>query len=192
MKRLTSLAVVFVALGVQGTSSQSPLETPPTWGQSIDGLRLGIAGGRNAPSSGGEFTLALQNTGSRDFVVNLGLMLANGQVMFPTAVRLAITDPAGKSRELKFIDRRVAGRVDDFTVALRGGAMYAFPVSLDQYWSEATKEFGLKLTPGRHRISAQFDGTGAKIPNPDMKGVALLNFWKGTVRSGVFEFPVMP
>jgi hypothetical protein len=53
---------------------------------------------------------------------------------------------------------------------------------------EAKKKFGLTLTPGRYRISAQFDGTGARIPNVDMKGVALLNFWKGTVRSRVFEF----
>ena len=186
------LLLLLVALGVQGASSQPLLEAPPTWGQSIDGLRMGISGGRSVPSSGGQFTLAFQNTGSRDFVVNLGLMLANGRAMFPTAVRLALTDPAGKSRELKFIDPRVAGRLDDFTVALRGGALYAFPVSLDQYWSEATKEFRLKLTPGRHRISAQFDGTGARIPNLDMKGVALLNFWKGTVRSGVFEFEVTP
>lgn len=88
MKRSTSLALLLVTLGVQGTSSQSLLETPPTWGQSVDGLRMGIAGGRRVPSSGGEFTLALQNTGSRDFVVNLGLMLANGKEMFPTAVRL--------------------------------------------------------------------------------------------------------
>ena len=144
------------------------------------------------PSSGGEFTLALQNTGPFDFIVNLGLMLANGKVMFPTAVRLALTDPAGKSRELKLLDPRVAGRLDDFTVALRGGAMYAFPISLDQYSSESTKEFGLKLTPGRYRISARFDGAGARIPNVDMKGVALLNFWKGSVRSSVLEFEVTP
>ena len=102
MKRFTLLALLLVVLGVRGTSSQSPLETPPlAWGQSIDGLRMGIAGGKSVPSPGGEFTLALQNTGSRDFVVNLGLMLANGKVMIPLAVRLALIDPAGKSRELK-------------------------------------------------------------------------------------------
>lgn len=82
--------------------------------------------------------------------------------------------------------------VDDFTVALRVGATYAFAVSLDEYWSEATKEFGLKLTPGRYRISAWFDGNGAMVGNVDMKGVALLSFWKGTVRSSVLEFEVTP
>ena len=63
-------------------------------------------------------------------------MLANGKVMFPAAVRLVLTDPAENTRELQFFDRRysvIAGRLDDFTVALRAGATYVFPVSLDQY-----------------------------------------------------------
>lgn len=177
----------------QRTTSQSLLDAMPhTWGQSVDGLRIGIAGARTVPSSGAEFNIALQNTGPRDFVVNLGIMLANGKVMFPWAVRLALTDPTGNSRELEIPIPRVAGRVDDFTVALRVGATYAFAVSLDEYWSEATKEFRLKLTPGRYRISAWFDGNGAMVGNVDMKGVAFLNFWKGTVRSGVLEFEVTP
>jgi len=53
-------------------------------------------------------------------VLNLGSMLANGKVMFPEAVRLSLTDPAGYARELHFFDRRypgIAGRVDDFIVA---------------------------------------------------------------------------
>lgn len=196
MKTVASLVVVLIASGVQGTTFQSPIdEIPHTWGQSVDGLRIGIAGARTVSSAGAEFNIALQNTGPGDFVVNLGEMLANGKVMFPSAVRLTLTDPAGNSRELKFFDRRypgVAGRIDDFTVGLRVGATYAFAVSLDEYWSEATKEFRLKLTPGRYRISAWFDGNGAMVGNVDTKGVALLNFWKGAVRSRVLEFEVTP
>ena len=193
MKTVASLVVVLIASGVQGTTFQSPIdEVPHTWGQSVDGLRIGVAGARTVPSSGAEFNIALQNTGSRDFVVNLGIMLANGQVMFPWAVRLALTDPTGNSRELKIPTPRIAGRVDDFTVALPVGATYAFPVSLDQYWSEATREFGLTLAPGPHRVSARFYGNGAMVANADMRGVALLNFWKGTVRSSVVGFEVTP
>jgi hypothetical protein len=119
------------------------------------------------------------------------MMLANGKAMFPSAVRLALADRAGNSREL-IIAPRVTGRVDDFMVALPVGATYAFAVSLDQYWSEGTKGLGLKLTPGRHRISASFVGNGAMTGNVDMKGLALLNFWQGTVRSSVVEFEVAP
>jgi hypothetical protein len=193
MKTAASLVIVLIASGVQGTTFQSPIDAiPHAWGQSVDGLRIGIAGAPTVPSSGAGFNIALQNTGSRDFVLNMGMMLANGKVMFPTAVRLALTDPAGNSRELKFLEPRVSGRVDDFTVALPVGATYAFPVSLDQYWSEATREFGLTLAPGPHRVSARFYGNGAMVANADMRGVALLNFWNGTVRSSVVEFDVTP
>jgi hypothetical protein len=120
-------------------------------------------------------------------------MIPNGKVMFPTAIRLTLTDAAGQTRELDFSDRRypaVAGRVDDFTVALRSGSIYALRVSLNQYWSPTTKEFGLKLAAGRHRIAARFEGHGARTVNLDMQGAALLNFWKGTMESNVVDFVV--
>ena len=113
-------------------------------------------------------------------------MLANGKVMFPEAIRLFLADPAGNPRELHFFDRRypaIVGRVDDFTVALRAGAAYEFPVSLDQYESPS-----VKLGPGRYRIQARFDGRGAIHLNGDTPGIALMNFWKGTAQSNTLEF----
>jgi hypothetical protein len=145
------------------------------------------------PPVGAKFYVALQNTGDADFVVNLGHMLANGKVMFPAAIHLILTDPPGKTRELDFSDRRygvVAGRVDDFTVALRTGSVYVLRATLDQYWSPATQEFALRLMDGHYRIAARFDGQGVKAGNLDMQGIALMNFWKGTVRSNSLEFDV--
>jgi hypothetical protein len=195
MMRLLALLVPIglVVAAVPGISSQSVFPPLQVWGPGTHGLRIGIApvsSDRLSPAAA-EFYVALQNTGDSDFVVNLGHMLANGKVMFPAAIRLMLTDPAGQTRELQFFDRRypgVAGRVDDFTVALRTGSMYALRVSLDQYWSPATKEFELKLASGRHRIAARFEGQGAVAGNLDMQGVALLNFWKGTAQSNVVEF----
>jgi len=134
--------------------------------------------------------VALQNTSNADFVVNLGSMLANGKVMWPQAVRLVLTDATGHTRELHFFDRRypvIAGRIDDFIVALRAGATYSFPVSLDQYLSPA-----MKLGPGRYRIAARFEGHGAMSLNLDTPGIGLMNFWKGTVQSDTLEFEVAP
>jgi hypothetical protein len=196
---MTRFALFFaLALAVApaaGIPSQSTAATPRESGPSTQGLRIGISSVRsgNLPSAGAEFSVALENAGESDFVVNLGHMLANGKVMWPTAIGLAITDPAGRTRELQFSDRRyagIAGRVDDFTVALRAGSTYTLRVSLNQYWSPATKEFGLNLVNGRHRIVARFDGQGARTGNLDMQGVALLNFWKGTAQSNTFEFEV--
>jgi len=43
------------------------------------------------PSTSPEFLISIQNISTRDFVVNLGFMFANGKVMFPEAIRLSLT-----------------------------------------------------------------------------------------------------
>lgn len=185
------IAVALAIASTLGLPAQTPV-APVMWGSAHDGLRLGISSqSAAAPSERAGFVVSLQNVGANDFVLNLGMMLANGRVMFPDAIGVVLTNPDGRSRELKFFDRRypgIAGRVDDFIVALRGGATYVLPITLDQYWSESTGEFGVKLKPGRHRIAVRFDGRGAAHVNLDTPGVKLLNFWHGTVNSGVLEF----
>jgi hypothetical protein len=189
-------SVLLAALGLLPFSSrEAPLKAGHAWGEPSGGLRIGIAAvNRDSASSANvQFELALENTGVRDFVLNLGQMLANGKVMFPSSVRLVLTDPSGQTRELQYFDRkypRVAGRVDDFTVSLRVGSIYTIRATMDHYWSPSTKEFGVTLTRGRYRILARFQGEGARTTNSDMPGVALMNFWKGTVQSNPLEFVV--
>jgi len=140
-----------------------------------------------------QFEVALENTGTADFVINLGYMLANGKVMFPSSVRLILTDPSGQTRELEYFDRKypgVAGRIDDFIVALRVGSVYTLRTTMDHYWSPSTKELDVPLASGRYRILARFQGEGARTTNLDMPGMALMNFWKGTVQSNALEFVV--
>ena len=123
----------------------------------------------------------------------LGIYARQRQGDVPEAVRLSLTHRGGDIRDLRFFDRRypaIVGRLDDFTVALRAGAAYEFPVSLDQYWSES--EFGMKLGAGHYRIQARFDGRGATQVNLDTPGIALMNFWKGTAQSNTVEFEVSP
>lgn len=167
--------------------SQSFVSTSPLWGPSVEGLRIGISAPSATIQWPARFTVSLQNTSDADFVVNLGSMLANGKVMWPEAVRLVLTDAANNTRELHFFDRRypgIGGRLDDFTVALRAGAIYALPVSLDNYWSPVE----IKLVPGSYRIFARFDGGSASYVNLDTKGIALMNFWKGTATSDSLKF----
>jgi hypothetical protein len=186
MKRFAVCAILLFAITGNGTCAQSRLETAQAWGEDREGLRLGISGIRTARSTGANFIVALQNTSTSDFVVNLGHMLGNG-AMFSSAIRLALTGPAGDTRELHFFDRPgVAGWLGDYTVALRPGATYTLPVSLDQYWNGAAK---VTLPTGRHQIAAQFEGNGATL-NREMQ--LNLHSWKGTVRSSVFEFEVTP
>jgi hypothetical protein len=196
MNRFALLVVVFIPFAMtQRMSSQSSVPASQAWGPSVDGLRIGISEiSQTVTNDEPQFTVALQNTSNTDFVVNLGFMLANGKAMFPDAVCLTLTDPNGNTRDLYFFDGRypaVAGRLDDFTVALRSGATYVFPISLEHnYWAPATREYGVKLVPGRYRISARFEGRTATHINLDTHGIALMNFWKGTLQSDTLEFEV--
>ena len=167
--------------------------SPESWGEAVAGLRVAIASVTAGmwPRRGAQLTIALHNVGDKDFVLNLGSMLANGKVMFPDAIQLTLTDEMGLTRELQFFDRRypaVAGRVDDFIIALRSGSTYLLRTSLDNYWSKATKEFTVTLPEGRYKITARLDGQGARSVNLDTAGIALMNFWKGIVHSNVLEF----
>ena len=100
----------------------------------------------------------------------------------PDHIRLKLTDAKGKTRELHFSDKRypgIAGRVDDYVVPLRVGSVYTLKLPLSQFWSPATNEFTLELTPGTYQISAQFEGSGAKHDS----GKFVMNFWEGKLQS---------
>jgi len=186
------LGIDFVIASRPGTSVDTMLLGAQAWGASTNGLRTGISTvvSGSASSTGAEFYITFENTGGADFVLNLGWMLGNGKAMFPTRVGLVLTDPAGRTRDLEVPTPRVAGRVDDFIVALPKGATYRLRVSLSQYWSPATKDFQLKLADGKHHIAARFEGRDASQVNLDMRGVTLLNFWTGKVQSDSVEFLV--
>jgi len=196
---MKSLRLLFVITVIAATNlsvlSQPIIDDRQDWGPVSGGLRMAISSVTpgNPPREGVAFYIAIQNVGAKDVVLNLGIMLANGSVMWPQAIRLTLTDSQGKTRELQFEDRRypaIAGRVDDYIVALRSGSIYVLRVSLDQYWSQEAKKFASTLADGRHRISARLEAQGAKAVNLDVQGVALMNFWKGTVQSNSSEFEV--
>jgi hypothetical protein len=156
------------------------------WGPTVDGLQMSISASDAQNLDVPEFQVALRNAGKQDVTVNLGHMLANGKVQLPEYISLTLTDDGGKTRKLKFFDRRypgVAGRIDDYVIPLRAGSTYTLNLSLDQFWSPDTKEFELKLFPGKYQITAQFVGGGARTSNPDMSGIKLMNFWQGQLQS---------
>ena len=158
------------------------------WGAPVDCLEMSISAldpsGLNVPA----FQVALRNSGERDVTLNLGIMLANGKVQLPDRVRLSLVDADGRRRELRFFDKRypaVAGRVDDYVVPLRAGSTYVLILSLAQFWAPDTKEFEIKLPPGKSQLAAHFEGGKARTGNLDMPGIRLMNFWEGELHSNV-------
>ena len=153
------------------------------------GLELSISQIEGAATKQ-EFLIALHNGGTEDRVVNLGMMLANGKALYPTAVQLIITDASGNRREFSLREPGIAGRVDDYVVPLKAGATYSFRVTLDEYWSPSTKEFDLVLPKGPYRITARYVGQRARFINADTAGMKLLLFWEGTLESKPLEFSI--
>ena len=189
--RVVCLVALMALAGPPEMSAQPPAGPVGAFGAVLNGLQLRITpipSGSGAPADV-KFDVALQNVGDSDVVLNLGTMLANGKVMWPDAIRLMLTDAGGQGRELRFSSRnaRIAGRVDDYIVALRSASVYTVRVSLEDY----TRDTTASLPKGRYKIAAQFVGRRANGVNLDMQGVALLNFWTGTAHSNLAEFEVL-
>jgi hypothetical protein len=156
----------------------------------VDGLKLSLtllASGRETPEQP-EFGVGFENVGDHDIALILGRMLANGRFQIPYGVSLRLTDGEGKTRELVYMDRQhagVAGRMDDYVVPLRVGSTYTLRLGLRDFCCLETKEFDLRLAPGKYRVVARFKGGGTVLPNRDMAGLQFLPFWKGTVQSNL-------
>ena len=187
---LLSLSAISIALALTGGKAQKPdrPDRPTT------ALRMSIIAAPPEKASGTPlFHVTIQNIGNKDVILNLGVMLANGKFLLPEAIRLVLTDPHGRARELHFSDKRfpgVAGRMDDYAIPLRSGSEYTVKLSLEDFWCPETKEFRLQLTPGEYQVRAVFWGKGAHHVNSDTKGLSLMHFWTGKLESDAATFRV--
>ena len=176
-------ALIYFLLSLTPSSTCGQTLEAPDWGQPTEGLQMSLS---SNDSSGSDLIVALRNVGDHDVTLNLGYMLANGKLQLPDHISLKLTEAQGKRRTFKFADKKhagVAGRLDDYVVPLRVGSMYTLKLTLDQFWCLETKEFEIRLLPGRNQLTAQFQGSGANVVNLDMPGIKLMNFWLGKVES---------
>jgi len=165
------------------TNSAQRIVTATVLGSATNGLQMSLSVVVNGHRDNPEFEVAFRNVGERDVCLNLGFMLDNGGVQLPNKIQLNLLDASGRNRELLFSDRRypgVAGRLDDYLVPLRAGSTYTLKFRLDQFWSPSTKEFVLKLTPGRYEISVQFQEERPETRN-------LIRLWEGQIQSNTVE-----
>jgi hypothetical protein len=104
-----------------------------------------------------------------------------------------LTDAWGNSRHLTLAEPFfIFGRVDPLVVTLPAGATFSFPTDLDKYWPLILKQQHEDLSPGDYSLVAQFTGAGVTQAeaNLDVKGLALMPYWKGTVTSNQLAFTV--
>jgi hypothetical protein len=140
-----------------------------------------------------KFRMELQNIGKRDLVLNLGITLSNGSKQYPDALVLIIIDPQGKARQFDLIGpAAIAGRLDPLILPLPVGCTFSLPVDLGKYWAAQSKEFEYKFQRGTYSIQARFTGKAVsqQEANLDVKGIALMPYWTGTVTSNQLPFDV--
>jgi hypothetical protein len=140
-----------------------------------------------------KFRMELQNVGKRDLVLKLGITLSNGSKQYPDALVLMIIDPQGKARQFDLIGPAgVAGRLDPLILPLPVGSTFSLPVDLGKYWAAQSKEFEYKFQRGTYSIQTRFTGKAVtqQEANLDVKGIALMPYWTGTVTSNQLPFEV--
>ncbi len=140
-----------------------------------------------------KFRVELRNAGRYDLILNLGIILANGRKQYPKDIVLIVTDSQGKARRFDLREPgAIAGRVDPLIVPLPVGSAFSIPVDLDKYWAAASNEFDYKLKPGTYLLEARFEGRGVKQEeaNLDVKGIALMPYWTGSITSYPLRFEV--
>lgn len=179
------IAAVCTSISLQPSSASTSRRTVDNlqWGQPSDGVQVSLS---STDSNGSSLQVAFRNVGDHDVTLNLGSMMANGKVQLPNDININFTDAQGWTRVFKFGDKKhsfVAGRLDDYVVPLRVGSMYTLKLALDQFWCHESKEFEIRLLPGKNRLTAQFHGNGARLVNLDMPAIKLMNFWLGSVES---------
>jgi hypothetical protein len=172
------LVSLFVATSVYGQATQDV-----AWGPAVDGLRIGLSA-RSVPSGAVPvLEVWFENAGEQDFLLNLGVMLANGKRMEPSALTLGVSAPAGGSASHSWFDpTHVGGRVDDMLVSVRAGGRYMLVAEIDRF-RDASEYQRLRLGPGRHTLRIRFTGGPAQHLNLDTPGVGTFNFWQGSVES---------
>jgi hypothetical protein len=140
-----------------------------------------------------KFRMELHNVGEHDLILNLGFTLSNGRMQYPNALVLTIIDPQGKARQFDLIGpAAVAGRMDPLILPLPAGSTFSLPVDLEKYWASSSKEFEYKFQRGTYSLEARFTGkaVSSQEANLDVKGIALMPYWMGTITSNQLPFEV--
>ncbi len=139
--------------------------------------------------------LEVKNTGEKDAVLNLGIMLANGARQYPSAITLTLRDAEGREHQFVLFEPAViAGRLDPFILPLPKGADMRLPIDLSKYLLMTDRHIEDPPRPDttkQYLVRAEFAGEGVTQAqaNLDVKGLALMPFWLGkavsnTVKTG--------
>jgi hypothetical protein len=122
------MAIAVISLGTHQAVGQSGSQTvPPAAHAESDPLQLVLIQETSQP----RFRVELHNAGNRPLTLKLGFMLANGEIYYPDAIHLVVTDSHGSvlHLDLKGPPFPFATRIDPMIVPLPAGATFSLPTS---------------------------------------------------------------
>src|SRR5215469_4609908 len=133
------------------------------WGSAVNGLQMRISVDSYAieQSKVPKFRVELRNVGEKDLLLNLGTKSLDGRHQYLTAVSLILEDEQG---ELQWLELKRSVPVGDpgtetLALPLPVGAVFSFPVDLDDYRLATSKESAAQnLKSGTYLIAAHLHG----------------------------------
>jgi len=183
-RTLIVLSSVMAMAGWVGAQAPSM----PVFGAPSSGLVIGLSHDPAREFDPTALSVHFRNVGEASFMLNLGAMLDTGAVMEPRFLSLTITDDSGSARTVHWARPFfVAGRLDDYPVALRAGASYSLPINTTDFLDDQSADRVLRLGPGHYRIEVLFQGRGSHA-----KGTNLgpLRWWIGKAASGSLDVQI--
>jgi hypothetical protein len=178
MKAAFLHAIIVILTATVCAQQNNPNEASQPCGQGVDGIALCLS--RSGEPDG--LTLEVRNVGEKDAVFNLGMVLANGARQYPTAITLIFsTAEGGQFRHELDGPVGVAGRIDPFIVLLPSHASLKLPLHATYGWYFRNYILDVK----HYTVQAEFKGKGVTPAQAglDVKGIALMPYWTGTVVS---------
>jgi hypothetical protein len=196
--RLSSWPAVSTAAGEERLKESDPKDklNQPAWGQSLNGLRLGLSTTDPKGAAKARVTLVFENVAKKDFVLLLGDSYAMGKKHWLDSVRLHATDSDGRKRVLipnrPELNDRDGALVTAFAVQLVADGRYVISRDLNEFFDEDDVE--KKLPPGRYRVTAEF--VGKAVPKPKNREavpnahLVHMQFWEGIIKSDECQISV--
>jgi hypothetical protein len=138
----------------------------------------------------GDATLDVRNTGAKDAVLKLGVIV--GAQQYPISITLVLTDAEGTEHHAELAEPEgvIGGRIEPFIVPPPSGASLKLPIHISKstlwYAGGQLQDFGPDPKQ-RYTVQAQFTGKGVSEgeADPDIKGMALWPYWTGTAVSNI-------
>ncbi|HVJ69782.1 MAG TPA: hypothetical protein VM510_17525 [Caulifigura sp.] len=183
-----TLAVVLIRPLASRDAAQAQSEPPST--TELDGLTLHVSGAWVGRSAQPSLAIEISNESDRDISLNLGMVVGMNHCMYPTAIKVIITDASGKTRTYRIPDMRLAGRADDYLVPLRRGGSYRLGLALSDLRADSFDFPAPSPASGKCQAVVELESGPRRCLNSGTEGMRVVDLWTGKLLSESTEIEI--